>query len=177
MRTEDRNQRITALLLRHRTVLYGYIFSCVRNHSDAEDIFQDVSLAAVGSFERLRSESGFVPWALEIARRRVLTHVRRSQRTTILAPELIPILAEATKRVAAEGCLSDRTDALLECLESLPARSREVVTMRYDGSASGVDDVARKLGRTVQATYSLLKRIRHSLRACIERRLGMEASG
>lgn len=174
---EQRNVRMTALLVRHRTALYGYIFACVRNHHDAEDILQEVSMAAVGSIDKLRDESGFLPWAIEIARRRVLVHVRQSQRTTILSPELVPLLAEAANRVAATNCTSDRSEALLECLESLPPRSRQIIARRYDGSIRGVDELADELGRTMQATYGVLKRIRQGLRACVERKLGTEASG
>ena len=177
MNDEQRNAMVTALLVRHRTALYGYIFACVRNHHDAEELLQEVSLAAVGSIDKLRDESSFLPWAIEIARRRVLVHVRRSQRTTILPPELIPVLAEAAHRVAATDCISDRCEALLECLENLPPRSREVIAMRYDGSIRGVDELADKLGRTMQATYGVLKRIRQGLRACVEEKLSTEATG
>ena len=175
MNVEQRNAMMTALFLRHRTALYGYIFACVRNHNDAEDIFQEVSLAAVGSIDKLRDESGFLPWAIEIARRRVLAHVRRSQRTTIVPPELVSILAEATNRVAACDCLKERSDALLDCLENLPPNSREIITMRNDGSIRAVDELADKLGRTMQATYGVLKRIRQGLRACVEAKLSAES--
>lgn len=167
---------MTALFLRHRSALYGYIFACVRNHNDAEDVFQEVSLAAVDSIDKLCDESGFLPWAIEIARRRVLVHVRRSQRTTIVPPELTGILAEAIQRRVAHGGLRDRTEALLDCLEQLPPRSRTIITMRYDGSVGGVDELAEKLGRTMQATYGLLKRIRQGLRTCVERKLRAETS-
>ncbi len=176
MDDEQRNAMVTTLFVRHRTALYGYIFACVRNHNDAEDILQEVSLAAVGSIHKLRDEEGFLPWAIEIARRRVLVHVRQSQRTTILTPELIPILADAVKHVTETDCISDRNEALLECLESLPPKSREIITKRYDGSIRGVDELAEKLGRTMQATYGVLKRIRQGLRVCVEEKLATEAS-
>jgi len=177
MNAEKRNAMVTTLFVRHRTSLYGYIFACVRNHNDAEDILQEVSLAVIGAIDKLRDESGFLPWAIEIARRRVLVHVRRSRRTTILPPELIPVLAEAAKRVTATDCICERSEALLQCLENLPPRSREIITMRYDGSIRGVDELADRLGRTMQATYGVLKRIRQGLRSCVETKLGTEASG
>jgi RNA polymerase sigma-70 factor (ECF subfamily) len=172
---EKRNRAITKLLMQHRTALYGYIFSCVRNHTDAEDIFQETSMAAVDSFAKLRDSDAFFPWAVEIARRRVLSHIRRSQRTTIVAPELVPVLAEAAERVSAHCCLRERTDALVECLEALPDQSRDIITMRYSGRAGAVERVAEKLGRSMQGAYSLLKRIRYALRDCVERKLGTEA--
>ena len=43
--------QITRLLMQHRTALYGYIYACVRNHADAEDILQNVSVAVTESIE------------------------------------------------------------------------------------------------------------------------------
>jgi len=106
----------------------------------------------------------------------VLVHIRRSQRTTILSPELAGLLAEATQRVATQGNLKERTEALLDCLEQLPTQSRTIITMRYDGSVGGVDELADKLGRTMQATYGVLKRIRRGLRDCVQRKLAAETS-
>ena len=171
----QRNQQITRLLLQHRSTLYGYIFSCVRNHSDAEDILQEVALAITGSIDKLEEESGFLLWAMEIARRRVLVHVRKSKRTTILSPELIPVLYDAVVRVTLTNEIPRRNEALLECLEALPAENRELIVRRYDGSNSGVDQLASELGRTIQATYGVLKRIRMRLRQCIENKLSGES--
>ena len=51
----SRQAFVTRLLMSHRTALYGYIFACVRNHADAEDILQNVSVAVTESIEQLRS--------------------------------------------------------------------------------------------------------------------------
>ena len=40
---------VAKLLMQHRTSLYAYIFSCVRNHADTEDILQNVSVAVIES--------------------------------------------------------------------------------------------------------------------------------
>src|ERR1700722_1226876 len=94
-----RQGQIARLLMHHRTALYGYIYACVRNHADAEDILQNVSVAVTESIDRLNDEAGFLPWAREIARRRVLAHRRNSKREQALDPELLARLAEASERV------------------------------------------------------------------------------
>ncbi len=63
---------VALMLIEHRVALLGYLLSCVRNHADAEDLFQEVSLAATKSAGHLESRDGFLPWAREIARRRFL---------------------------------------------------------------------------------------------------------
>ena len=85
---------VAQLLIEHRASLMGYLVSCLRNHSDADDLFQEVSLAAIKSAEQLRSADGFLPWTREIARRRVLAHFRKAKRLVPISPDLVDRLAE-----------------------------------------------------------------------------------
>ncbi len=167
--------QVARLLMQHRTALYGYIFACVRNHADAEDILQNVSVAVTESIGQLRDEAGFLPWAREIARRRILAHRRTARREQPLDPELLRRLAEAADRVEQERPAPIHREALMACLESLPAQSRRLIAMRYDGSADA-SELARRFDRTVQSIYAQIKRIKIALRQCVERRLALEFS-
>src|SRR5262245_62181276 len=109
--------QVARLLMQHRTALYGYIFACVRHHADAEDILQTVSVAVTESIGQLRDESGFLPWAREIARRRILAHRRSARREQAVDPELVRRLAEAADRVERAKPAEERRSALLACLE------------------------------------------------------------
>jgi RNA polymerase sigma-70 factor (ECF subfamily) len=161
--------------MQHRTALYGYIFACVRNHADAEDILQNVSVAVMESIAQLRDEAGFLPWSREIARRRVLAHKRQSLRERALDPELVQTLAEAADRVEQREPASDQRTALMTCLESLPKASRKLIAQRYNGVDAG--RLAQAFGRSVQAIYAQIKRIKLALRSCVERRLALEVRG
>ena len=169
-----RQARIAKLLMQHRTALYSYILACVGNHTDAEDILQNVSVAIIESIGDLREESGFLPWAREVARRRMLTHFRRSKRELPVDPKVAERLAEAADRLERARPASTHRAALLACLERLPDQNRQVIAMRYDGSVSGVADLAGRINRSVSATYALIKRIKVVLRECVNRRLGVE---
>lgn len=166
--------QVARLLMHHRTALYGYIFACVRNHADTEDILQNVSVAVTESIGQLTDEKGFLPWAREIARRRVLAHRRTAKREQPLDPELLLRLAEASDRVESQLPASDQRVALMACLESLPNQSRRLIAMRYDGSVAGMSELAQRFGRSVQGIYAQVKRIKAALRECVERRLALE---
>ncbi len=166
--------QVARLLMHHRTALYGYIFACVRNHADAEDILQNVSVAVTESIQQLMDEKGFLPWAREIARRRVLAYRRTARREQPLDPELLCRLAEASERVERDCSSSSQRAALLACLEALPPRSRKLISQRYDGSAHGMSELATRFGRSVQGIYAQVKRIKAALRECVERRLALE---
>lgn len=159
------------LLIEHRSLLMGYLVSCIRNYSDAEDLFQEVSLAATRSADQLRSVEGFVPWAREIARRRVLAHVRASKRLTPVDPELVTRLADTAAEMDATQVLPARVEALHTCLEALPMESRQLIAMRYEDHREPVEALARQFGRSVQATYAMLKRSRLLLRDCVNQKM------
>lgn len=167
---------VARLLMQHRTALYGYIFACVRNHVDAEDILQNVSVAVTESIQHLQNEAGFLPWAREIARRRVLAHRRATRREMPIDPELVQRLAEAADRLEQTQPASDHHAALLACLERLPPKSRKLIFMRYNGTVTSVSELAARFGRTVQAVYAQVKRIKAALRNCVERRLALEGT-
>jgi RNA polymerase sigma-70 factor (ECF subfamily) len=166
--------QVGKLLMQHRTALYAYIFANVRNHHDAEDILQNVSMAVVESFHQLTGEAGFLPWALEIARRRILRHRRTGDREQPFDPELLSRLAEAAERVEQVQPARTHEAALRACLEELPAENRRLLQMRYDGSVISVGELAAQLGRSVQSVYAQIKRIKAALRNCVERRLARE---
>lgn len=165
---------LSRLVMQHRTALYGYILACVRNHAHAEDILQNVCVAVTESIDRLENEEGFLPWAREIARRRVLAHFRQARREQIADPELVQHLAEAAERLDERRPASEHQAALMACLENLPRNSRRLILMRYDGKVAGAEELARRFGRSVQAVYALVKRIKAALRECVERRLAEE---
>jgi RNA polymerase sigma-70 factor (ECF subfamily) len=168
-----RHGEVARLLMQHRTALYGFIYACVRNHTDTEDILQNVSVAVTESIGQLQQESGFLPWAREIARRRILAHRRAAKRELACDPEVVRALAEAADRVEQEQPASAHRAALMACLETLPGESRKLIAMRYDGVSGNAARLAEHFGRSVQSIYAQLKRIKMALRECVGRRLAL----
>lgn len=170
-----RHAEAARLLMQHRTALYAFILASVRNHADAEDILQTVSVAVIESIAQLRHESGFLPWVREIARRRILAFRRTHRRERSFDPELVLRLAEAAERVEYETGGDERRAALLGCLAALPELSRRMLSERYAGASA--EELAARYGRSVQGVYALVKRVKQALRDCVDRRLALEADG
>lgn len=164
------NAGITRLLIKHRCDLYGYILACVRNYHDAEEVFQELSVGVVTSFHKLRAEDEFLPWAIEIARRQVFSFYRRSKRPMVYDSELVDVLAEVATQNKESSDSESRSQILRDCVEKLPPRSKEVLRLRYGDSFAGVEQIAAHLGRSIAATYGVLKRLRTTLRQCIDAR-------
>jgi RNA polymerase sigma-70 factor, ECF subfamily len=175
MRTDVRQAEVAQLLMQHRAALYAFIFSCVRNHADAEDVLQSTTLAVMVSADQLPSLRAFLPWARDIARRRVLAHLRGTQREQACDPALVQALAEAAARLDVTEPAPTRQAALRQCLDRLPPKSRRLITMRYDPESGDAADIAARFGHSVQSVYARIKRIKAALRACVERRLARKS--
>lgn len=162
---------IASLLMRYRTEIFAYLLASVRNPHDAEDLLQDVSLAASTSWAQYRPGTPFLAWAREIARRRVLDYGKRmSRRHALLEPEVLEALDAAAVAVESEQPLEPRRDALRLCLSKVGGDARRILELRYADKA-GVSRISREVGRTVQASYAILKRTKQLLRECIDRRV------
>lgn len=150
-------------LLQHRTMVHAYILASVWNRADAEDLLQEVLLeASRGGF----TSGNYGAWLREIARRRILEHARKTKRRAELA-QALRRLEEAAQRVEVPD---ERREALRHCLANLTQTGRAVMEGRYQ-QRRPVEVIAQAIGKTVQATYAILKRVRQALKECVERRL------
>lgn len=156
--------------LARRRALFAFIFSLTRDFDAAEDVFQELGLAVVDEAARGRSVGDFMAWARELARHRVADYYRRERRRP--PPEE---LAGQIERAFAEHAGSEESDrlrqkALLECLETLPPRSRELVERRYRlGLSPG--QIAAAVGWTLGAVKVGLSKARCALAECIRSKL------
>ena len=66
--------------------------------------------------------------------------------------------------------LDHKADALRVCLRKLPEAHRKNIVWRYFEDC-GVQEIATKSERTVEAVYRLLSRIREVLNECVSRQL------
>ena len=67
----------------------------------------------------------------------------------------------------AEG---QRMEALRECLASVPEKSRQLLHLRYfDGHSC--DEVASRVGASVDAVYQRLSRLHRQIKQCVDQRL------
>jgi RNA polymerase sigma-70 factor (ECF subfamily) len=152
----------------------GLVFALVPDFHAAQDLMQDVAVALMNQFETGRQPDHFTAWALGIARNKVLMYYRTRSRSRVVFDEaLIEAAAEAWEDMLPE--VEPRANALRDCVADLPARSGEIVRLRYlEGMP--FDAVADRLGMTSVATRKAMGRIFTALRECIDRKTGLAES-
>jgi RNA polymerase sigma-70 factor, ECF subfamily len=152
--------------------LLRYVLTLLPERSQAEDIVQDVARLLWQKREQYDSSRSFGAWARGFAHLEVLKFIRRqSIRGKYFSEQLVEQLAE--ERIIHENELSAQREALADCLRKLDAPSHELLMLRY-GSELTLQQVAEQQGKSANALYLSIHRIRQKLLECVNRTLRLE---
>ncbi len=163
------------LFLRHQADIKAFLGSLVRDRHARDDLFQEVALVLWREFARYDRSRSFGAWAHGIAVNKVLQRWEKTSRLPIpFSPAALQAVLDAYERT--EATASAEADALQECLERLPEKSRRLLVLRYE-QALKLGQIAEVLGATLDAVHKALSRIRLRLQECVERRLRAAQEG
>jgi RNA polymerase sigma-70 factor, ECF subfamily len=163
------------LLGQHDRWLAAYVYSLVARAADADDILQEVKLTLWKQFAKFEQGTNFRAWARKIATHQILNYRRAEKRRPSSELEEAFIEAVAAEIDRRSEVFDRRSEALRQCLHKLPDAHRKIVVWRYYEDC-GVEEIAAKSERTVEAVYRLLSRIRTVLNECVSRQVSMPAS-
>ena len=166
VRIED----IVETLHHHRSALIGYAWVVVGDAQLADDVFQDVSLAAIGKADEIIDTERIVPWLRQAIRLRGLEVRRnRGRHAAFLSPEVLDLFEHVDSEMARAN-ESDRMASLRQCMEGMPKHSRDLLSLRYERDMKP-GEIAKKVGKSDQAVYKAIKRIHVALAECVKERL------
>jgi RNA polymerase sigma-70 factor (ECF subfamily) len=156
--------------------LFSYALILTRNHSDAEDLVQEVYVRAIGAMERLRAGSNVKSWLFTILRNVWLNQLRRRRS----APQIVGI--DGDENVASgvvetsmgphEAYVSTmECQQVREAIRQLPVDSREVILLREYEELS-YQEIATILDCPAGTVMSRLGRARSKLRRLLAKTSG-----
>jgi RNA polymerase sigma factor (sigma-70 family) len=125
------------LLNRHKDKIYTSIYLFVKDHSQAEDIFQEVFIKIINTLRegRYNHEGKFVQWAMRIAYNKCVDQFRRKKRRqTISSKEDFDIfdILESNDDTRETEMIKDQTALRVKNLiDQLPEDQKEVVILRH----------------------------------------------
>jgi RNA polymerase sigma-70 factor (ECF subfamily) len=165
----ESRKRLMALMTRHQRQIFSYIFALVPNRYDAEDLLQETSVVICEKFDEFEEGTDFVAWGCQIAYWRIRYSRQKFARSKVVFnQEIVDAIAQTASPMVAE--LDSRHEALENCLKKLPVRDRELVLTRYEPGC-GVQEAARRSGRTLQTAYKALARLRKLLMDCVSNQI------
>jgi len=171
--TRSSTQLFEALAREHVPALDLFLRAWLGDSAEVDDVVQESLLVAWRRLDDYDPRRSFGPWLRGIARNVVASrHRSRARRGERLLDDAALDALEA--RVVQLELLGretshERLDALVACIDALPARMRAAVDLRYrDGHAPSV--LAAHLGVRAAHARKILERARARLAECLDGR-------
>ena len=166
----DKHESFISLLSKHGGMLRGMIRNGVRGQMEVDEVMQRVSLIAWEKFEQLEKQDDFPRWTAAIARFEIMKFRRERARDRLQFNDRVTQML-MTESIEETEIRDHRIHLLEECLKELPEDRRELVMQAYK-SESSMKKLAELIGRTPEALYQMMSRLRMTLLLCVERKMG-----
>ena len=125
------------LLNRHKNKIYTSIYLFVKDHEQAEDIFQEVFIKIIDTLRRgkYNHEGKFLQWAMRISYNLCVDYFRRSKRRTKVSPsetfDIFDVLEVKDDNMETSMIKSQTYLRVRQLVDLLPPEQREVVILRH----------------------------------------------
>jgi RNA polymerase sigma-70 factor (ECF subfamily) len=160
------------LVERHQNAVIGTVAKMLGNHSEAEDIAQQVFLRIWRNAKRYRPDAKFTTYLFTITRNLVFNETRRKSRKKEVSSDEREensnqlIEASPDRQPDAELLQAELQHAVDEAIAALPETQRMAVVLRRYEQLS-YEEIAVVLDLSVSAVKSLLFRARTTLREAL----------
>ncbi|HVC05161.1 MAG TPA: RNA polymerase sigma factor [Candidatus Acidoferrales bacterium] len=147
--------------------VHAYALARLRDLTAAEDVTQEVFVAAVHSIRSLRDrrEPAVQAWFLHICRHKVMDHFRQNKRREATYFASPPAVQPDPSTIAETALESARVS---RAMAELTDEQQDILVRRFVLDQS-LDDVASTTGRSVGAVKSMQHRALESLRRVLDR--------
>ncbi len=165
-----------ALARQHEDMLLAYVLALVPDRMQAEDLAQEALIAAYHKLDTLEREEAFAPWLRGIARHLCLSHLRKKSREIPLEPAVLEGLDTAFEAFDGNASSAEwlgRVEVIHQCMDALPEKLGSAFRRHYLEDCK-VKEIAEQECVAIAAILKRLERARDAVRACVQRRLGLE---
>ncbi|MFH1037388.1 MAG: sigma-70 family RNA polymerase sigma factor [PVC group bacterium] len=159
------------LVRKYQRKIYSLAYSMVGNHSDADDLAQEIFLKTFRNIKKFRFKSSFYTWLYRIAVNTIITRRKKLRGDTHLElrPQLLDVEGSHYLSSRLGGEKGDRTAGNQElkkdirrAIDTLPEKQRTVVIM-HDIEGLPHNEIARVLSCSEGTVRSRLHYARRSL--------------
>jgi len=159
----------------YRNRLYYLVLRHVdQNQAVAEDLVQEVFLAALSSLDKFRGDSQLYTWLRSIALHKINDFYRRQARepeSKISSPDFYAMKLEQTvdNEPAVHSAMESEEirHSVHQALEGLPQDYQKVLVLKYLDEMP-VLEISQVMGRSPKSVEGLLARARRAMRAELE---------
>ncbi len=130
---------LAQLIERHKSKLYSFIFSKVKDRDLSDDIFQDTFIKVINTIRKqnYNEEGKFLPWVMRIAHNLIIDHFRRQSKVKMQREKeefpLFSKILDSEMNIEARIITGQIEDDLQSLVLKLPEDQQEIIRLRlYD---------------------------------------------
>ena len=173
MSDEQKHAEFLKLFMSNRHEIMAFIKATVRNSTQSEDIFQEVSIILWEKFDSYDQNRSFKAWARGIASNKILQFWDKQKKSAVvLSPEVMNSVLAAYERTENKSNDSMML-ALNTCIAQLPENQSIIINSKYVDRLR-LDAIAERIGKSLAATQKSLSRIRFALQDCVKKQMAKE---
>jgi RNA polymerase sigma-70 factor (ECF subfamily) len=161
---------LAALIKRHESKIYGFIYSKIPDRDVSNDIFQDTFIKVIKTLKTssYNEEGKFLPWVMRIAHNLIIDHFRKAKKMPLFREteefSIFSIMSDDSLTIENQ-IIADQVEMdIRKLIEELPADQKEVLIMRmyHDISFKEISELTgvsinTALGRMRYALMNLRK--------------------
>jgi RNA polymerase sigma-70 factor (ECF subfamily) len=168
---DERYEAFVRLLVEHEPRVRSFLRGLLPTWHEVEEVTQEASLIAWRKFDDFEGGTSFGGWLLTIARFEALKYRRRVARSPLVfADDVWDLLAEEASE---EEVQPIRRRHLEDCLGQLERSKRELL-LKVHSPGVVMRQVALQSGKSEQAFYKVIQRLRAVVLACVTKALAAE---
>jgi RNA polymerase sigma factor (sigma-70 family) len=157
-----RDDAYETLVERYRPRLHAFIHHMLRSREDAEDVLQEVYVAALRAMRTDDRPINAKPWLYKIARNRALNHLRRPVHVGVESMDAFESRGGGASSALDAVAGRERLREIVSDVHDLPESQRTALILR-EFDALSYNEIAGAMDTTVPAVKSLLVRARMGL--------------
>ena len=127
---------LAALIKRHQSKIFGFIYSKLGDRDLANDIFQDTFIKVIRTLKSnaYNEEGKFLPWVMRIAHNLIVDHYRSNKKMPLYREteefSIFSIMTDDALTIENQLISDQVSNDLRQLVEELPGDQKEVLMMR-----------------------------------------------
>lgn len=161
----EKGEAFVRLLMEHEPRVRGFLRGLLPSWSDVDEVIQESSLVAWRKFSEFEQGTAFGGWFLTIARYEALKHRTKAAKSPLV---FVDQLWETLAREEASDSTEVRVKHLEHCMQKLEPTKRSIL-LKAHTPGTVIRDLAMETGKSEQAMYKTIQRLRRSLMDCVNK--------
>lgn len=128
------------LLYKHKSSVFYYIYSKVKDRELAEDIFQDTFVKVIRTLKAgsYNEEGKFLPWVMRISHNLIIDHFRRNSKVKMISESssskedfsIFSVISAQEENIQDKIIREELEAQMVKLVDYLPESQKEIILMR-----------------------------------------------